>query len=226
MAQALCDLQLELRQRQSLYLAKTAGFIPKTPTGKEFNSMLPHSKDYLNLNVHLAENEKKTDSNRSLDPSPLPLNGPSEKLYDEINSHLLPDSLHNRERESHACDSDKIGNFPSPEELAGLEEGFLAKSCNLGYRAGRILKLARGIVDGRIQLKQFEKTCKEASLSGYNYLSDQLKQIDGFGPFTCAYVLICMGFYHVIPSDSETLRHLQQVGLSCTVQILKMFLVG
>jgi hypothetical protein len=38
-----------------------------------------------------------------------------------------------------------------------------------------------------------------------------LKGIDGFGPFTCANVLMCMGFYHVIPTDSETIRHLRQV---------------
>ena len=31
-----------------------------------------------------------------------------------------------------------IGNFPSPRELASLDEKFLEKRCNLGYRAYRI----------------------------------------------------------------------------------------
>ncbi|XP_021298487.1 uncharacterized protein LOC110427320 [Herrania umbratica] len=104
-----------------------------------------------------------------------------------------------------------MGSFPSPEELANLDESFLAKRCNLGYRANRILKLAQGIVQGSIQLMQLEEGCKEISLSSYNKLTEQLRQIDGFGPFTCANVLMCMGFYHVIPADSETIRHLKQV---------------
>ncbi|XVF86442.1 hypothetical protein PTKIN_Ptkin18bG0040600 [Pterospermum kingtungense] len=112
-------------------------------------------------------------------------------------------------KEPHACKH--IGAFPSPEELANLDANFLAKRCNLGYRAGRILKLAQGIVQGNIQPMLLEDNCKEKSLSSYNKLAEQLRQIDGFGPFTCANVLMCMGFYHVIPTDSETIRHLKQV---------------
>ncbi|KAI6678936.1 hypothetical protein NL676_039732 [Syzygium grande] len=83
------------------------------------------------------------------------------------------------------CWWDVAGNFPSPRELARLDECFLAKRCNLGYRAGQI----------------------------------RLRQIDGFGPFTCANVLTCMGFYHAIPTDSETIRHLKQVhGKNSTIQ--------
>jgi hypothetical protein len=105
----------------------------------------------------------------------------------------------------------KIGNFPSPKELASLDETFLMKRCNLGYRARRILKLAQSIVEGRIQLKQLEEVCTGASPFKYNELAEQLNEVDGFGPFTSANVLVCMGFYHVIPTDSETIRHLSQV---------------
>ncbi|XP_028762811.1 uncharacterized protein LOC114721158 [Neltuma alba] len=104
-----------------------------------------------------------------------------------------------------------IGNFPSPEELANLDESFLAKRCKLGYRAGRIVKLAGAIVEGRIQIGLLEELSKDASLSSYNQLTDHLKEIEGFGPFTRANVLMCMGYYHVIPTDSETIRHLKQV---------------
>ncbi|KAK4605534.1 hypothetical protein RGQ29_013547 [Quercus rubra] len=113
-----------------------------------------------------------------------------------------------------ASDYDTIGNFPSPTELANLDEGFLASRCNLGYRASRILKLARDIVEGRIQLTQLEEASKGASFaktSNYDKLAKQLKEIDGFGTFTCANVLMCMGYYHVIPTDSETIRHLRKV---------------
>ncbi|PWA29233.1 DNA glycosylase [Artemisia annua] len=104
-----------------------------------------------------------------------------------------------------------MGNFPSPKELATLDENFLAKRCNLGYRASRILRLAQGVVEGRIDLRQIEEDSREASLSNYMKLNEQLGEIYGFGPFTRANVLMCLGFYHVIPSDSETLRHLNQV---------------
>ncbi|KAK0589538.1 hypothetical protein LWI29_015584 [Acer saccharum] len=124
-------------------------------------------------------------------------------------------------RESYACD--RIGNFPSPRELANLDRRFLAKRCGLGYRAGRILKLAQAIVEGRIQLKQLEEICNEASLTSYDKLSEQLSKMDGFGPFTCANVLVCMGFYHVIPSDSGTIRHLKQVhARKSTVKTIQM----
>ncbi|KAI8544575.1 hypothetical protein RHMOL_Rhmol08G0307800 [Rhododendron molle] len=109
-----------------------------------------------------------------------------------------------------SCDI-RIGNFPSPRELASVGEKFLEKRCNLGYRAIRILKLAQSIVEGKIQLRELEEACSEPSLSNYSKLADQLNEIYGFGPFTCANVLMCMGFYHVIPTDSETVRHLKQV---------------
>ncbi|KAK4845416.1 hypothetical protein QYF36_004757 [Acer negundo] len=124
-------------------------------------------------------------------------------------------------RESYACD--RIGNFPSPRELANLDESFLAKRCGLGYRAGRILKLAQAIVEGRIHLKQLEEVCNEASLTSYDRLAEQLSKIYGFGPFTCANVLVCMGFYHVIPSDSETVRHLKQSRSMRENPLLKQF---
>lgn len=107
--------------------------------------------------------------------------------------------------------SNEIGNFPTARELARLDERFLAKRCNLGYRASRILKLSQDIVEGKVQLQQLEEICDTQSLLRYSELMEQLKGINGFGPFTCANVLMCMGFYHTIPTDSETIRHLKQV---------------
>ncbi|CAI9101453.1 OLC1v1038783C1 [Oldenlandia corymbosa var. corymbosa] len=104
-----------------------------------------------------------------------------------------------------------VGNFPSPKELAIANVSLLAKRCNLGYRASRIVKLAQLVEEGGIQLRELEDACSNPTLFNYDKLAEQLKEIDGFGPFTCANVLMCMGFYHVIPSDSETIRHLKQV---------------
>ena len=99
--------------------------------------------------------------------------------------------------------------------LANLDESFLAKRCGLGYRAGYIIELARAILEGKIQLGQLQELSKDASLSNYKQLHDKLKQIRGYVPFTRANVLMCLGYYHVIPTDSETVRHLKQMLTTC-----------
>ncbi|XP_022720756.1 uncharacterized protein LOC111278365 isoform X1 [Durio zibethinus] len=191
MAKALCELQFEIQHQFSSVKAAEDDFIPKTPAGKELKRKSRVSKVSMPLESKFAE-AKADHSESDFQPSR------------EI-------------EEPHA--RKEIGTFPSPEELANLDESFLAKRCNLGYRASRILKLAQGIVQGNIQLMQLEEDCNETSLSSYNKLVEQLRKIDGFGPFTCANVLMCMGFYHVIPADSETIRHLKQVhSKSSTIQ--------
>ena len=185
MAKALCELQFEIQHQFSSVKAAEDDFIPKTPAGKELKRKSRVSEVSMPLESKFAE-AKADNSESDFQPS--------------------------REIEPHSCK--EIGTFPSPAELANLDESFLAKRCNLGYRASRILKLAQGIVQGNIQLMQLEEVCKETSLSSYNKLAEQLRQIDGFGPFTCANVLLCMGYYHVIPADSETIRHLKQVNHS------------
>ncbi|XP_052194644.1 uncharacterized protein LOC127802706 [Diospyros lotus] len=216
----------------------TEHFTPKTPAGKDSKKKIGGKRHPSNLVTRFwntraqmeVENETNTGSadcsqeTAKLSPSSAEEDLPhccnahqttSEicKAYsteiDRPNSCLLSDLQSSEGVDS--LSSTRIGNFPSPRELASLDEKFLAKRCSLGYRAGRILKLAQGIVEGRVQLRQLEEACGETSLSNYSKLDEQLKQIDGFGPFTCANVLMCMGFYHVIPVDSETIRHLKQV---------------
>ncbi|GMI91882.1 hypothetical protein HRI_002857500 [Hibiscus trionum] len=190
MAKALCELQFEIEHQIPSGKAAEDDFIPKTPTGKELKRKLRVSKVSMRLESKFTEPKDHSESD-------------------------LQSSLEIEEPR----DYKGMGSFPCPEELANLDERFLAKRCNLGYRAGRILKLAQGIVQGNIPLMQLEEDCKETSLSSYNKLAEQLRQIDGFGHFTCANVLVCMGFYHVVPSDSETIRHLKQVhSKSCTLQ--------
>ncbi|TXG53533.1 hypothetical protein EZV62_018789 [Acer yangbiense] len=195
---------------------ETENFIPITPVGKESKRKVKMSKVSTNLTSKIARIEAGSEEYMKLDcvgATKHDVNESSFQINIEDDLHTLNELSTVRSasegRESYACD--RIGNFPSPRELANLDRRFLAKRCGLGCRAGRILKLAQAIVEGRIQLKQLEEICNEASLTSYDKLSEQLSKIDGFGPFTCANVLVCMGFYHVIPSDSETIRHLKQV---------------
>lgn len=235
MAEALCELQLELNCSSSAasfsvadnqnqlkgVTAKSGHFAPATPAGKESWKRAGAYGCSRNLLERLTEVEDIVDEGKP-NVSVTPAFSDGEKVVLQKNdtcqsasevcevstsAPFSPDPSEDRELSSF----NQLGNFPSPKELACLDESFLAKRCGLGYRAGRIIKLAKGIVEGRIQLKELEEACSNPSLSNYEKMAEQLREIDGFGPFSCANVLMCLGYYHVIPSDSETIRHLKQV---------------
>jgi hypothetical protein len=197
MARSLCELQLELQcPSYNKSIVETEHFAPVT-LQKE-------------LKMNKANDVSKADHIIPETPAVKETKGKT-KVSKSSTISLL---LHKTEDNCKHCDlnsSNRIGNFPRPKELANLDEKFLAKRCNLGYRGSRILSLAKSVVEGNIHMNQLEEASRNPRLLNYEQLCDQLKEIKGFGPFTCANVLMCMGFYHVIPTDSETIRHLKQV---------------
>ncbi|KAL1358763.1 hypothetical protein HN51_004010 [Arachis hypogaea] len=220
MAQALCEIQFELQNGSSCAGAdsgnpkvETEDFVPKTPTTKEFRrSRKKGRKSGVSAKEEMFPRKRldfRVDGSSQTDHvlmTDIDDSGSLGCKSCEVTKELsLDDSCPPKEIFNH------IGNFPSPSELAHLDELFLAKRCKLGYRARRIIKLAQAIVEGKIQLGQLEELSKDASLTSYEELDEWLKQIEGFGPFTRANVLMCMGYYHVVPTDSETIRHLNQV---------------
>ncbi|MED6219842.1 hypothetical protein PIB30_039501 [Stylosanthes scabra] len=223
MAQALCEIQLELQNGSSCAGADSGNpkveiedFVPKTPATKESRrSRKKGRKSGVSAKEEVLPKRKldfREDGSLQTDhalTTDIDSNGSHVCKSCEVTRELsLDDSLPWFTREEFF---NHIGNFPTPSELAHLDELYLAKRCKLGYRARRIIKLAQAIVEGKIQLRQLEEISEDASLSSYEELDEQLKQIEGFGPFTRANVLMCMGYYHVIPTDSETIRHLKQV---------------
>ncbi|XP_039135652.1 uncharacterized protein LOC120273073 isoform X2 [Dioscorea cayenensis subsp. rotundata] len=205
MARALCELQREL---MGSLVAET--FQPKTPQvverkrkrGRGKKVAIKLETKFVKNYTECAENEK------SLVNQDTRLQ--SVQQCQLSNTDSCSEELQNCSTLAVKDESLQIGNFPSPEELATLDENFLAQRCKLGYRAQRILSLAKDIVAGKINIKKLEENC-HGSLSGdYNELDMQLSGIHGFGPFTRANVLMCMGFYHKIPTDTETIRHLKQ----------------
>ncbi|KAM5550349.1 hypothetical protein ABKV19_027501 [Rosa sericea] len=102
---------------------------------------------------------------------------------------------------------EKLGNFPSSRELARLDGKTLKELTNniLGYRAKYILSLAKGVESGKIRLAEFE------GLEEKDDVFQKFMQIKGFGSFACANAMMCIGYYHKVPVDTETIRHLQQV---------------
>ncbi|XP_055804610.1 uncharacterized protein LOC129873522 isoform X2 [Solanum dulcamara] len=95
-----------------------------------------------------------------------------------------------------------IGDFPSPEELAGFREEELKGKGKFGYRAADLINLAKQVVDGIIELSKFEIADEPSA---------RIKlKINGAGPFTTHTIMMCTGYYHNIPIDTETLRHMKQ----------------
>ena len=94
------------------------------------------------------------------------------------------------------------GSFPGPIDLASEETEKLKNRVSVGYRAERIIRLARDIVEGRIDLSWYESTdrCSEE-------LYDSLRGIYGFGDYAASNVLQLLGRYDRLPIDSEVIRH-------------------
>ncbi|KAK6121285.1 hypothetical protein DH2020_044988 [Rehmannia glutinosa] len=215
MAQALCELQAELQHPlssasnvmaengtiSSCQKTEANHFVPKTPSGKESKRKSGVRKCSKNLANKYAEILAVEDTEIKISSLEI--------LIPTIPSGDVKQTSYLRGIEDYSGST--IGNFPSPRELARLDEKFLERRCNLGYRARRVINFAREVVEGRIQLRELEFVCGTVSLSDYDKLTEKLRMIDGIGPYTCANVLMCMGYYHVIPADSETIRHLKQV---------------
>jgi len=109
-----------------------------------------------------------------------------------------------------------IGNgpFPSPAQLARVSAKKLRRRCGVGYRAERIIRLAKLMCSENNSLNRIEH------MNSSSAVSDHLCDIYGLGPFGVANALQLLGHYQDIPADSETVRHLCQArGLrSCTLK--------
>ncbi|CAM9977428.1 unnamed protein product [Ectocarpus sp. 12 AP-2014] len=96
----------------------------------------------------------------------------------------------------------RSGAFPTPEDLENVQEEDLKEKAKVGYRAGRILKLAENFRDGSVDpawLEAPERTREEVLTF--------VKSLYGFGDYAAGNVAMLLGFYEDIPMDSETVRH-------------------
>ncbi|KAI3987382.1 hypothetical protein MKX01_016791 [Papaver californicum] len=221
MARALCELQLKLKshlveEADSKGLdakASAEHFLPKTPNVREKKRKhVVNEISQANIGSSSLKDEVEVDEQIC------------QKERDGLYDYCNPCETLKESRLEGVKSSCEIGDFPSAAELANLDDQFLAKQCGLGYRAARIVKLAQSIVEGKLQLEKLEEeiVSAETDPSVYDKLASQLLEINGFGNFTCANVLMCMGFYQVIPTDSETIRHLKKVHrISCTTRTVQ-----
>jgi len=99
--------------------------------------------------------------------------------------------------------NNEIENFPNSKEVLEIGETNMKKHGKLGMRVSYIIKLAQK-VEKSSMLEKFEN-------ENNWFVHSRLIKLKGFGPFSTATTLMCMGKYEKVPADSETRRHLQEV---------------
>jgi 3-methyladenine DNA glycosylase/8-oxoguanine DNA glycosylase len=87
--------------------------------------------------------------------------------------------------------------FPTPGQLAALDEETLRSVARLGYRAPFVLELARGVASGTLDLEGLQTTEEPTE-----ELRALLLEINGVGAYSAANLLIMLGRYDFIPVDS------------------------
>lgn len=91
--------------------------------------------------------------------------------------------------------------FPTPSQIANLNEDILKKKVKLGYRTRYILDFARSVENGELNLSDlFSKSIKSTEMY------DTLRRVKGIGPFSAAYIMILLGRYEYIPIDGYARR--------------------
>lgn len=98
------------------------------------------------------------------------------------------------------------GDFPTPTELARMTPARLAARCKVGYRAERLVRLARDVCKGRIDLAWFEDPARTT-----DELIAGLRHIYGIGPYAAANIAQHLGRYDQLGVDSETVRLFRDV---------------
>ncbi len=104
------------------------------------------------------------------------------------------------------CELAGGGAFPTPARLASWEPQTLQARCRVGYRAARIVALARAVSDGGLDLDRLEDPARPTP-----ELRDELLRIPGVGPYSANNILQLLGRFEHLPIDSETHRHFREV---------------
>ncbi len=94
------------------------------------------------------------------------------------------------------------GDFPTPHELSTVDPAKLKALCKVGYRADRIIRLARETIEGSRDLARLEDTASPTET-----VFEDLKTIHGIGDYAAGNMCQLLGRYDRLAIDSETYRH-------------------
>jgi 3-methyladenine DNA glycosylase/8-oxoguanine DNA glycosylase len=100
------------------------------------------------------------------------------------------------------CEQIGGGAFPSPAQLAACSVPHLKRQTKVGYRAERIVRLARQVRDRTLDLTWFQQPQRRS-----DEVFAALRKLHGFGPYAAANACQHLGFYDQLAIDSETYRH-------------------
>ena len=87
--------------------------------------------------------------------------------------------------------------FPTPAQIAAVDEIFLREKTKLGYRAPRIINLARDVAAGNLDLEVLKDPSLESS-----EVREALRAIKGVGSYAAASLMTMLGHFGDIPVDS------------------------
>lgn len=93
------------------------------------------------------------------------------------------------------------GAFPTPRALAAWSPARLKKACKVGYRADRLIRVARAFARGELEASWFESPDRTP-----DELRTRLLEVYGIGPYAAANLLQLLGRLDDIPIDTETYR--------------------
>jgi 3-methyladenine DNA glycosylase/8-oxoguanine DNA glycosylase len=87
--------------------------------------------------------------------------------------------------------------FPEPAALAATDPAQAQEHCRLGYRAARLVGIARAVAEGRLDLEALRDPALPA-----DEITARLKALPGVGPYAAAHVLSLLGRHQHLPLDS------------------------
>ncbi len=103
------------------------------------------------------------------------------------------------------CEHVGKGGFPTAGQLAATRADTLKRLCKVGYRAKRIVLLARAVTRGDLDLNWFEDPARTT-----DEIWPQLLNIYGIGEYAAGNLCQLLGRYDRLAIDSETYRHFRQ----------------
>lgn len=103
------------------------------------------------------------------------------------------------------CEHVGRGAFPTPAQLARLRPSWVKQRCKVGYRAERIVRLARDVDAGKLDLAWFDDRDH-----GTDEVFDRLTDIYGIGEYAAGNICQLLGRYDRLAIDTETYRHFEE----------------
>jgi N-glycosylase/DNA lyase len=99
--------------------------------------------------------------------------------------------------------ADRTSNaFPTPEAMAAVDEAFYRRVVRAGYRAPRLVELARGVVEGSIRLEDLADPDRDRLPD--EEVEERLLALPGVGPYAAAHNMMMLGRTPRLILDSWT----------------------